>query len=378
MKVRISILEPYRSRIQIEVPLRATFWHQEIQSQKHMWQHAETHYSTQYYPWVIPNLKKCFGKNLLIDFDEAVYGPVAYQKKEKSSKVKEKVYPKYREALDGLERWITLKQYSYHTLKNYRSAFSKYLFYYNEKDPKTLTKEDILQYLHYLVKEKGISESAQNTMINAIKCYYEKVLGQPKTVYEIIRPKKRQSLPNVLTMSEVVEILEAVPNLKHRTILIAIYSGGLRLGEVLRLRVEDILRKQQKVFVKGSKNKKDRYTLLSKQFLVVLEQYYRAYRPDYWLFEGADKGPYSASSVQQIFRRATKKANVGSHATLHTLRHSFATHLLEQGVDIRYIQELLGHASIETTVIYTHVAQKHLKNIVSPIDRISLKAVYTQ
>jgi len=193
-----------------------------------------------------------------------------------------------------------------------------------------------------------------------------------------MRPKKKQSLPNVLTMEEVGQIIEAVPNLKHRTILIAIYSGGLRLGEVLRLRVEDILRKQEKVRVVGSKNKKDRYTLLSKQFLLILEQYYQAYRLDYWLFEGASKGRYSASSVQQIFRRATKEAKIGSHATLHTLRHSFATHLLEQGVDIRYIQELLGHASLETTEIYTHVSQKHLKNIVSPIDRLCLKPVYKQ
>ena len=301
-----------------------------------------------------------------------------YRKKEKNGKIKQKVLPKHQEAVDGLARWITLKQYSYHTLKAYSSALTKYLFYYNEKDPKTLTKEDILNYLHFLVKEKGISETAQNTMINAIKCYYEKVLGQPKVVYEIIRPKKKQSLPNVLTMEEIGQILEAVPNLKHRTILVAIYSGGLRLGEVLRLRLDDILKKQGKIRIEGSKNKKDRYTLLSNHFLLILEQYIRAYKPAYWLFEGADKGPYSASSVQQIFRRATKKANVGSLATLHTLRHSFATHLLEQGIDIRYIQELLGHASIETTVIYTNVAQNHLKNIVSPIDHISLKAIYKQ
>lgn len=378
MKIRITILKKYPSRIQIEIPKKATFWHREIQSQKHMWQHDETHYSTMYYPWVLTNLTEVFGENLWIDFDQTVYQPVQYLKQVKKGEVKEKVYPKYKEAVDGLERWITLKQYSYATLKSYKAAFCKYLFFYNDKDPKTLGKEDILHYLHYLVKEKGISESAQNTMINAIKCYYENVIGQPKTVYEIMRPKKKQQLPNVLTMEEVGQLLEAVPNLKHRAILIAIYSGGLRRGEVIRLRVEDIHRKQQKIFIKGSKNKKDRYTLLSKQFLLVLEQYYRAYRPKYWLFEGTDKGPYSASSIQQIFRRAAKKAKVGSYASLHTLRHSFATHLLEQGVDIRYIQELLGHASIETTVIYTHVAQNHLKNIVSPIDRIPLKGIYKQ
>jgi len=173
-------------------------------------------------------------------------------------------------------------------------------------------------------------------------------------------------------------------NLKHWPILIVIYSGVLRVGEVLRLRLEDILRKQGKIKVVGSKNKKDRYTMLSKQFLWILEQYYRAYRPKYWLFEGADKGTYSASSVQQIFRRATKRANVRSYATLHTLRHSFAMHLLEQGVDIRYIQELLGHSIVgfqprhrdrDNGYLYA-CGSKSFKNIVSPIDQMSLKAVY--
>lgn len=378
MKVRIFINQKYTGRIQIEIPLKASFWHREIQSQKHVFQHEETHYSMMYFPWVIKNLETLFSRNLWIDFDQNRYPPTEFVKKVRKGRSEKKAIPKYQEALDKLERWITLKQYSYHTLKSYRSAFRKYLFFYNDKNPTTLTKEDILTYLHYLVKEKGISETAQNTVINAIKCYYEKVLNQPKTVYEIMRPKKKRSLPNVLSKDEIRQILEACPNLKHRTILVAIYSGGLRLGEVLRLRLEDIQRKQGKLRIVGSKNKKDRYTLLSNQFLLILEQYYRAYRPSYWLFEGADKGPYSPSSVQQIFRKATAKAKVGSHATLHTLRHSFATHLLEQGVDIRYIQELLGHSSIETTVIYTHVAQNHLKNIVSPIDHILLKTIYTQ
>ncbi len=158
----------------------------------------------------------------------------------------------------------------------------------------------------------------------------------------------------------------------------AVYSGGLRLGEILRLRVSDVMEDQQKIFIKGGKNKKDRYTLLSKQFITILTQYIKAYDPKYWLFEGQTGGQYSASSVQHIFRAATAKADVGHFATLHTLRHSFATHLLEAGVDIRYIQELLGHSHIDTTVIYTHVAQNRLSGIVSPLDQIKVKPVYPQ
>lgn len=284
----------------------------------------------------------------------------------------------YARAIEELEQWIRLKQYSYATLKSYKLCFRKFLWHFNDIDPKEISKAQISDYIYHLIKEKNISESAQNQMINAIKCYYEKVLGRPRELYDITRPKKKQSLPQVLSTEEVRKILEAVPNLKHRTILMAVYSGGLRLGEILRLRVSDVMEDQQKIFIKGGKNKKDRYTLLSKQFITILTQYIKAYDPKYWLFEGQTGGQYSASSVQHIFRAATAKADVGHFATLHTLRHSFATHLLEAGVDIRYIQELLGHSHIDTTVIYTHVAQNRLSGIVSPLDQIKVKPVYPQ
>ncbi len=229
----------------------------------------------------------------------------------------------------------------------------------------------------YLIKEQNISESYQNQMINAIKCYYEKVLKRPREVYELPRPKPRQSLPQVLSKEEIKRLVEAIPNLKHRVIIMAIYSAGLRLGELIRLRVEDIKLSQQKIYVHGSKNKKDRYTLLSSQFVSILQKYLEAYRPEYWLFEGQTGGQYSASSIQKIFRRACQRAGVGDFATIHTLRHSFATHLLEQGVDIRYIQVLLGHAHVDTTMIYTHVAQDQLKKIASPIDDIQLESIYS-
>ncbi len=378
MIISLKILPKYPHRLQIHVPPKAAYWIDQLQQMKHVHQHVPGHYSMMYYPNNMQQLKSTYGASLSIDFDEQKYPPRIYEKTKSSGKtVKEVVLPKYACAVAALEQWIILKQYSLATLKSYKHCFTKFLFHFNDKDPKEITKAEISRYIYQLIKEKGISESAQNQMINAIKCYYENVLERPRELYDITRPKKKQALPKVLSAQEVKQILEAVPNLKHRTILMVVYSGGLRLGEVVQLRVEDILLQRQRIFIKGGKNKKDRYTLLSQQFIAILEQYIKAYKPNYWLFEGQTGGQYSARSVQNIFRAATAKANVGHFATLHTLRHSFATHLLEAGVDIRYIQELLGHSNIDTTVIYTHVAQNRLSGIVSPLDNLNLKSVYT-
>lgn len=379
MKISITIHPNFPHRLQVHLPVNAAFWIEQMRGIKHVFQHGEGHYSILYFPNTIPYLKQLFGDVISIEFDEETYPPCVFQKAAvKGTKIKKVVLPKYARALDELEQWIRLKQYSYSTLKSYKLYFKKFLWHFNDIDPREISKADIHKYIYHLIEKKNLSESAQNQLINAIKCYYENVLGRPRELYNIVRPKKKQSLPQVLSAEEVKKIIEAVPNLKHQTILMALYSGGLRLGEVLRLRLQDVMESQQKLFIKGGKNKKDRYTLLSKQFIIILKQYIKTYDPKYWLFEGQLGGQYSASSVQSIFRRAVVKADVGHFATLHTLRHSFATHLLEAGVDLRYIQELLGHSHIDTTVIYTHVAQNKLNEIVSPLDKIELKLVYPQ
>jgi integrase/recombinase XerD len=163
-----------------------------------------------------------------------------------------------------------------------------------------------------------------------------------------------------------------IKNLKHKTILMLIYSGGLRIGESIRLRKEDIHFDRRSIFIKGGKGKKDRYTILSDKMILLLRNYLSAYEPDYWLFEGQDGGQYSKSSIQKIFRRAVSKAKVNPFSTVHTLRHSFATHLLERGMDLRYIQELLGHSSSETTQIYTHITRKAQQKFVSPLDHLDI------
>ena len=174
-----------------------------------------------------------------------------------------------------------------------------------------------------------------------------------------------------MSYNEVNQLLSAPSNLKHRAILSTCYSSGLRLGELVNLRIEDIHSESNYIFIKGAKGKKDRKSILSKVLLDLLRKYYKVYKPAYWLFEGQDGGQYSRSSIQKIFRKAVRKSNINPWATVHTLRHSFATHMLQQGVNLRYVQSLLGHESSKTTEIYTHVMAINNKEIVSPLDKLS-------
>ena len=251
----------------------------------------------------------------------------------------------YDDCATELEERLMLKGYSPQTIKSYKSAFRAFLSFYPEKHPKDIDKKAIEAYMLYCIKQLNYSESSQNLIINAIKFYYEKVLKLPKTYYELERPNKAKKLPHVLSEEEVLAILKAPKNLKHKTILLLIYSAGLRLSEVTNLKTKDIDSKRMQIFVKAAKGKKDRYTVLSEKVLATLREYYRAFKPDDWLFEGQAGGKYSTTSVQKVFKRALKASRVNAYATVHTLRHSFATHLLERGLSLRYIQVMLGHSS---------------------------------
>jgi site-specific recombinase XerD len=274
------------------------------------------------------------------------------------------------QALADLEQKLILKAYSPSTVKNYASSLTQFLAFFESRDVKDLNKEEIEAFVYHQITKYKISESAQNTLINAIKAYYEHVLGRERTVYEIQRPKKSMTLPNILSQEEIKGILGSVENLKHRTVLMLIYSAGLRISEAINLRSRDIHSDEGYIFIKGAKGKKDRKSVLSPVLLVLLRQYYKAYKPSYWLFEGQDGGQYSATSIQAVFRRAVEKSNSNPWATVHTLRHSFATHLLQKGTNLRYVQALLGHESSKTTEIYTHVLSISNKNIQSPLDGI--------
>ncbi len=261
-------------------------------------------------------------------------------------------------------------RYSHNTIKSYTTYFREFREYFAGENLNEITPRQINQYILELIQFRKISASQQNQRINAIKFYYEKVLGRRRAYYQLSRPRKETRLPTVLSPQEAQKIFKLTANLKHRCILMTIYSGGLRRSELIHLKIEDIDSKRMLIKIRGAKGKKDRYTLLSERLLQELRLYYPAYRPKVWLFEGRYGKPYSASSIEKIFRNAVEKAHIRKHVTPHSLRHSFATHLLEQGISLRYIQELLGHASTKTTEIYTRVASNALMKIKNPLDQI--------
>ena len=279
-------------------------------------------------------------------------------------------YRKYPQAMLDL---LSARRYSSSTIRTYTSMFEEFINYYPQHRPEEITEREILVFLRYLVEDRQVSTSYQNQSINAIKFYYEQVLGGSRKFYFIERPVKERKLPVVLSEQEVVRILSSVNNLKHKCLLMIIYSAGLRISEALNLKPKDLDSKRMQVTVRNAKGKKDRMSLLSKSILPILRSYYQLYEPKEYLFAGADGGKYSARSAQNVFKKACKKARIQKKATLHTLRHSFATHLLEKGTDLRYIQTLLGHGSSRTTEIYTHVSTKALKDIESPLDSLTLE-----
>ena len=269
---------------------------------------------------------------------------------------------------------LTLKKYSPRTIDTYKTLFRQFIRFYKDKGRELteVTDEEIREYLLYLTETRKVSDSFQNQAINAIKFFYEKVLGRPTQKYYLPRPRASKKLPEVMSVEEVAQLFRQVKNLKHRCILFLIYSGGLRLGELTRLQVSDIDSGRMMIKIRQGKGKKDRYTLLSEKVLELLRQYFREYRPKVWLFEGNDGGQYSSRSVQELFYTTARKAGIRRHASVHTLRHSFATHLLEQGTDIRFIQELLGHKDIKTTLVYSHITKRGLGKIKNPLDTLKL------
>jgi len=269
---------------------------------------------------------------------------------------------------------LYLLNYSLTTMRTYHSLLLRFLN--QQAEPglnhiNSFSEEQINTYHRSMVQRGTYSCSFINQSINAVKFYYQRVLGRSEvTLNQVERPEKPFQLPTVLSKEEVGRILEATENLKHRCLLQLLYAGGLRIGEVINLKVTDVKSDRNLLFLRGGKGKKDRTTLLSKRLLESLRAYYKLYRPKEWLFEGQTGGQYTVESVRQVFRACWQKAGVTVKATPHTLRHSFATHLLEQGTDLRYIQTLLGHRNSKTTEIYTHVTTHAIEKIVSPLDNL--------
>ena len=264
---------------------------------------------------------------------------------------------------------------AYGTRKSYGQHLRNYFDWLkdNKLKPEEATREDIRGYLVQMASSGLVSAGYCRGARAALILLYETILKQPGEVADLPRMKRPQQLPIVLSREEVARLLKVTSNLKHKSLLMVAYSAGLRVGEVVRLKVSDVDSKRMQIRVTAGKGAKDRYTLLSETALQVLREYFRVYKPKDWLFPGKNPSNHlSERTAQEIFEHAKRKAGITKRATFHTLRHSFATHILEDGVDTRYIQELLGHGDIRTTERYTHVSQKAMRRIRSPLDSLGL------
>lgn len=273
--------------------------------------------------------------------------------------------------INEFKNYLTSKRYSENTVKVYSDSVTTFLRFFHDKLVEDIVNTDLEHFNNEYILKQKLSSSFQNQVVNALKLFFKTIEKKSIVVELLERPRQEHRLPNVLSKEEVKAILEAPRNLKHRAMLSLIYSCGLRCGELISLNILDIDSKRNLVLVKNSKGKKDRIIPLSPKVLELLRDYFKAYRPEKYLFEGAEKGkPYSSRSLQQVLKQALVSCKIKKPVTLHWLRHSYATHLLEAGTDLRYIQELLGHSSSKTTEIYTHVSTHNIQRIISPFDSL--------
>lgn len=268
---------------------------------------------------------------------------------------------------------LTLKKYSSSTITTYRNEFLQLLQKLNQIQAQDLTPEHLKRYMLYCTINLKLSENTLHSRLNALKFYFEQVLLREKFFWEIPRPKKHLILPKVLGEREITGLFNALTNKKHKAILFTAYSAGLRVSEAVNLKLKDIDSDRMQLLIEKAKGKKDRYVTLSPVLLDVLRSYIKELkpRPEIYLFEGEQPGePYPTRTAQKVFQRAKEKAGIQKQVSFHSLRHSFATHLLEKGIDIRYIKDILGHFSIKTTERYLHVSREKLVSITSPLDDI--------
>lgn len=263
---------------------------------------------------------------------------------------------------------LQLKGFSEKTQKTYISHVKAYSKYFGQS-PDKLGVNEIKQYLHYLITERKLSKSYINTTYSALKFFYTVTLGREWEMKQIPRVKKDKKLPTVLSKGEVQKIFDATTNLKHKAILMTVYGAGLRVSEVTNLKPGDIDSANMQIHIRLGKGNKDRYTILAKVNLMILREYWKLYRPGIWLFPSVNPVDHlSSRTMERVFLQSKQKAGIKKDASIHTLRHSFATHMLESGVAINYIQLLLGHTSLKTTCVYIHLARKDALNLKSPLD----------
>lgn len=306
----------------------------------------------------------------------------SFFKKEKRVKIparkRERKLSSYNKKLiNDFLKYLKGKRYSISTINTYTYFIADLLEFYNTKESSTLNNRDIELYIESVFIKRHYSISTHRQFVSAVKLFSNFYVGCNIDGLNIPRPKKSRRLPIVLSQEEIIDLLRFTQNLKHRAIIALLYSCGLRISELINLKLSDINIDRRQLFIKNSKGRKDRYVSLAKSFLPLLSNYFFTYSPKVYFAEGIKGGKYSAESTRQFIKRSCKTAKINKTVTPHTLRHSYATHLLENGVDLRYIQELLGHAKPETTMIYTKVTRKDLMQIVNPLDSALSKLTKT-
>lgn len=379
MKVELYTTPEHRGKIAVKL----SGYKVDIEFMKHI---PERSYCKVFKRWILPNERIIIER--ITDHYTAKGAKIInrlpksakyYQKAERSLGQKQryllrKFGSKFQPLLKEYTDVLIAERYSWQTIISYAGAFYNFSNYIGLEKVAIANEREVTRYIASIAAKK-VSDSTINQIVSAIKLYYQKVIFRPNfELQKLRRPRKGRYLPTILSIQEVERILKSLTNLKHITLLYTLYSSGMRLGEVLSVRMNDIHWDRNQIFIKAGKGKKDRMVMLSKMLKEVLIKYVDQYQPEYWLFEGQNgHTQYSPKSVQNVVKNATKKAGINKRVTPHVLRHCFATHLMDNNTGIRYIQELLGHKDIKTTLIYTHVTTASTASIQSPLDSLRLE-----
>lgn len=325
---------------------------------------------------LIQELRKAFPSSKWSNTNKAWHLPdlptvrdaLKLDREEWGSQIRSEIEPVNQKAFSDYIDYLKLKAYSKNTIRTYVTEFAHLLRILKNFPVDDLSEDRLKDYFLYCLDKEKIKENHLNSRINAVKFYFEQVRKKSKMFFEIPRPKSPKLLPKMLSQAEVRKIFENTVNQKHLLMLKLCYGMGLRVSEIVNLKVEHINSGNMLVLIAGAKGKKDRYTNLPESILTLLRSYYKEYRPKDYLFEGQYGGSYTVRSVQSVFKQAMRKAKINKTIGVHGLRHSYATHLMESGADIRFLQELLGHNSIKTTQIYTHITDVSKAKVKSPLD----------
>ncbi|AWA30932.1 integrase [Flavobacterium magnum] len=281
-----------------------------------------------------------------------------------------RICPVNQPVLERFVEQLSLHGYSVHTIRKYRGDFGDFLYWLQEIPAYQCHQEQVRSYILQCIIQRLSSDALIHSRLNALTFYYVRMLRREQFFVDIPRPKKPRKLPKVIPVDVIRKLFAATTNLKHNTILKLCYGMGLRVSEICALKISDVDSQNMQVLIECGKGKKDRYANLPQSILKQLRAYYLQYKPKRYLFEGKDGGPYAIRTIQLIFHEGMQKTGFNRKLGIHSLRHSFATHLLEQGTDVRFIQELLGHTNIKTTLLYTEVSDNNIRKIVSPLDNL--------